>query len=366
MGSAKITEEDTTRQDEDGTIEAADYAELYERYKGMTNKGSDDMARTESQRQNERDVNDICEEVEANIERARSLAEAENTEALEALSAETETLISQLPTRGKIGGKTATKAKKDYRDAFKAAATVQEKPQSKAVEGVATKETQDFNTIEGVPELVSLGAEKFADGVRLHVRTHEIANEISKVLLDMRLRMTNKDGLPDLSATSKGAKDAAKALYSEASRLYKANGAADEAETERALNSLVRSVQNQMRNVTLPAYLRELPANAEEAKRYAEIAPAEGENLGEAIARRYKLPGVLSKLQAIEAGDVETEEDQEELTDEQKILSLFKKAEDQVAKAAKRAGKLEEEAKEAVKAEVDAMILKLTKLSATL
>ena len=60
----------------------------------------------------------IVEQVDANIERIKSLAEAENAEGMDELNAETEALISSLSGTGSI------KVKKEKRDALSAAATV--------------------------------------------------------------------------------------------------------------------------------------------------------------------------------------------------------------------------------------------------
>jgi hypothetical protein len=211
----------------------------------------------------EETVQRTIEQIEANIERAESLAEAENVDALKELNKETEGLISALPSRGKIGDKTAAQTKKDYRAAFKAAAQVQEKPATKAVavaakpkEGVPVKTWDQY---EGVKELVTLGAEKVAEGVRLHRKTSDLAKEVAAVTFDMWTRIPNKDEIPDLKGNSDQAKKAAGEMYRIAGEGFEHNF-----ENEDALAKLQRSVQMHRTDVRAK-WLRELDEDTTEA-----------------------------------------------------------------------------------------------------
>ncbi|MFF4952273.1 hypothetical protein [Streptomyces chattanoogensis] len=317
----------------------------------------------------------VIEQIDANIERAASLAEAENVDALKELDDETEALISSLSGKGSIA------LKKGKRDAFKAAAQGTPKRKAEPKAEVATRETQDYTQVEGVSELVNEGAEKFAEGVRLHVKTHEIAADISRVILDQRVRISNKDGLPDLKAASNAAKAASKDMYKKAGDLYRASGAASDEEVEKAMSSLIRSVQNQSAK-TIATYLVELEQNPKELERFAEIPhPGDGQTWAEVIATHYGLSSALAKIKAIEAGESEGEGEEggaeggegggegeaHELTDAQKIAQLFTKAESQLEKAVKTAKKVkDDEEKEMVKTHIDSLIAELAKLSASL
>lgn len=225
----------------------------------------------------------IVEQVDANIERIKSLAEAENAEGMDELNAETEALISSLSGTGSI------KVKKEKRDALSAAATVKGKDVERVV--AAQVVGKEYTAYEGVSELVTLGAEKFAEGVGAHIKTSHLAEDIAKVVLDMRLRLPNKDDVPDLKSDSDQAKKSASDMYAAAGKLYMASGSVDEFEAKEAIEKLIRATQNQMREV-LPAYLRSLDTDAEEAARFTKLTKGapEGAKVSELVAKHYDLP----------------------------------------------------------------------------
>lgn len=244
----------------------------------------------------------IVEEVNANIERAKSLAEADNAEALEELHTETETLISRLPARGKAAnGQSWTQAKKELRNGFKAAATVQEKPAEKKAE-VAKKETAPvvtYDQFEGVPELVQMGAQQIAEGARLHVKASTTAKDIAAIGLDMWRRMPNKDGNPDILGVSDPAKKASTALKKAAGKALAEAGDLDAFDADQAVSKLWRTVQA-MRTDVRAEYLRGLDGDNEEAaaerERFAKILKDKPEDVpvSKWIADHY---GVLLKGQ---------------------------------------------------------------------
>lgn len=180
------------------------------------------------------------EQINANIERVRSLAEAENVEAVKELTDETETIISNLTGKGNI------KAKKDSREALKAAGLVQDKPKAEVakapVEGKVMDKTWD--QYEGTTELVHMGAEKVAEGVKTHVKTSTLAKDVAAVIFDVWTRIPNKSNVPDIKGDSDAAKKASKALYAEAGK-----GFEETYDTKKALNALIRSVQDQRSDV---------------------------------------------------------------------------------------------------------------------
>lgn len=196
----------------------------------------------------------LLEQIDANIERAASLAEAENGEGLAELRKETEALISTL------GGTGSTAVKKEKRDAFAAAALAQPKPPAKAPqakEGVVVAKTWD--QYEGVAELVDMAAERMTEGINAHLKISVLARDIAGVTFDMWLRLPNKAGLPDLRGDSDAAKKASGAMYLKAGA-----GMERTYENEAALKSLERGVQRHRTDVRAE-FLRSLDEDTEEA-----------------------------------------------------------------------------------------------------
>jgi len=316
----------------------------------------------------------VLEQIDANIERAASLAEAENVEGLKELKEETETLISSLSGTGSVA------IRKEKRNAFAAAAQGAEKPKSKAVEkkpaeGEVTKEVQDPYSIDGVRELVDLGAEKFAEGVRLHIRMKDIAVDVAKVILDQRLRIPNKDGLPDLKATSHAAKQVSRDMYTKAGELFKAGGNADETEVKNAINKLIKGVQNHMRSV-INDYLLTLDENPEEAQRWELVAKSDqskDQPLSEAVAATYgwELPKELEsgegKPEGEGEGDGEGSGDSHATDPADTVIGYFTKAKGELSKAQKKVKALSEETdKDKIRAEIDKLVTDLVSLKASL
>ena len=200
------------------------------------------------------------EQIEANIERAASLAEAENAEALAELENETEALIVSL------SGKDSIKAKKKARDDWRAAATAQEKPKAKAKgKAVAPKEeappVKTYDQYEGVPELINMGAEKAVEGIKLSQKASETARELSEIILDMWLRIPNSNKKPDLMGTSDEARKGAAALYTKVAEALGASGMAAH-HADREVKRIIRSVQSQRSNARA-AFLRSIDENKE-------------------------------------------------------------------------------------------------------
>lgn len=218
------------------------------------------------------------EQITANIERAKSLATEDNTEALEELGNETETIISNLSGKGSI------KAKKELRDAWKAAVSV-ERPVAKVVTG--TVETKTWDQYEGTQELAAMGAEKLAEGVTLGLKVSNVAKEVAAIGFDMWTRIPNKSDAPDLMGDSDTAKKATKGLVEMAGK-----GFEHTYETEQTLKKFLRSIQDQRSDVRAE-WLRSLDEDTEEAaERRARVAKIlegkpEGEKASEWVAKHY-------------------------------------------------------------------------------
>lgn len=195
------------------------------------------------------------EQIDANIERARALAQDDNPEALEELGKETETLISALSGKGSII------AKKDRREAWRKAL---EEAQSAAQTSAEVVAARDYTAYEGVEELVSMGAERAAEGARLHIRTSTTAKEIASIILDMWRRIPDKNGNPDITGTSDPAKKASSAMYKAVGEALAKDGL-DAFDVETAVKKLIRSVQTQRTDVRAE-YLRSLDNDSPEAE----------------------------------------------------------------------------------------------------
>lgn len=196
----------------------------------------------------------VIEQIDANIERAASLVEVDNAEGLAELAQETETLISSL------GGKGSIAVKQAKRGEWTAAATAAPKPKAevkKVTQGVVVEKTYD--QFEGVTELVSLGAEKLAEGVKLHLKASEVAKEVAAVGFDIWTRIPNKAGAPDLLGHSDQAKKASGAMIRLAGE-----GFEQTYDNGEALKKLARSVQVQRSDVRAE-WLRSLDEDTEEA-----------------------------------------------------------------------------------------------------
>jgi hypothetical protein len=365
----KMGDSDLTRVDAAGIV-----ARLKATARGAANKGNSEMATDNSA---------TLEQIAANIERAASLAEAENAEGLAELNTETEKLISSLPSRGKNADKTWTATKKDLRADFKAAATVAEKPEPKPVKAEVVKlSTEDYHAAEGVQDLVTQGAKLFAEGVRTHIKFSNMATDIARILLGMRVRMTDKTGVPDIKATSKGARQASQDMYAEAGKLFLADSELSEDEAKKHVAKLQKSVQNAMPTVRAE-YLAELDSNETEAARFELITGSEqakDKPVSEAVAEHYDVP-LMSRYELEKSRNADTDTDGDEsdaegegvseaATPADQIGAFFAKAESNIERAKKVVEKAREDtaeaARESFKAQIDSMIAELATLKAGL
>lgn len=217
-------------------------------------------------------------------ETIRGLAEAgEDAERAARLKDDAETLIKSLPT----GERNALRKALDT--AFKGGVEGGESAPATAVAKREPKpdlETKDYSTVEGVTELVGMGAERIREGVAAHAKASSTARSVAEVILDMRLRIHNKNGLPDLKASSQAAKDAAGAMYKAAGE--KLDGTDEE--IRQAVASMVKATQYQMSDV-LVGYVRALDNSPEEfAAHFGAVKEAHPDlKPSEAVFTFYKL-----------------------------------------------------------------------------
>lgn len=200
----------------------------------------------------------LREEIEANTERVRSLAEAKDAEAIAELVEETDALIGQLPVKERTA----------LRNALAMASEVQEEPPTDAEQSkvIASLETGDWKTVEGAQELVEMGASKIVESVAAHKKFSDFAADLATILYDLWYRMDNKDGLPDLTARSDAAKKAASALYARAGEQL----SGDAFEVKQAIDALKRSVQYQRTEVRA-SFLRALDAPTADLSRFSKL-----------------------------------------------------------------------------------------------
>ncbi|MFD3573836.1 hypothetical protein [Streptomyces sp. NPDC058644] len=114
-----------------------------------------------------------------------------------------------------------------------------------------------YTEVEGVPTLVRKAATLLRRADEQRTRPADAAGPVAELIVEARLKMLNKCGLPDITADSKFTKDIARELYAAVP------------------NSLVRAVRNRMTDVVV-ARLRSLdehpqnfPAGALEKARAA-------------------------------------------------------------------------------------------------
>jgi hypothetical protein len=240
--------------------------------KAVTKTEGDTVAKATDTKAEDKHAETI-EQISANIERAGSLAEAENAEGLEELNKETEALISGLPIRGKTpaGDKTWAAFKQESRNAFREAATVAEPKPSTEV--VTLETTEDYRSVEGMEDLINEGANVISEGVKLHLKASETAYNLGRNLLNVRLSIKVK-GAPDLKAKSQAYRDASGHLKAQAIVQLREAGV-DEFDANEAAEKLWKSMQNQTGDV-LADYAKELegPRRTDWDGLFGEVAKA--------------------------------------------------------------------------------------------
>lgn len=208
-----------------------------------------------------------------------------------------------------------------------------------------------YASVAGVSRLVDKGAKRCLEGVRQHVRMATLAREIARVILDMRIRFENAEGLPDLESRSTAAKAAAHDMYAAAGREF-AKDAVDPEESVPALAALMRSVQHQMRQHVLPEYVASLATKPAEARRFAALT-AGRKDVVEVVADHYgiRLPQAIARTSA---------------APEDRVVDVIARTEESIARATERAARLTPQGKAVVRAEIDKAISSLRQMRSTL
>ncbi|MGY5131286.1 hypothetical protein ACWGJW_02495 [Streptomyces nigrescens] len=277
LESEKRFREDATRLLGDLTevsgdaLKSADWHELFTWFSSNDETESDEMATkgkktAAAPKAANVDVDALISDVHATIDQMKAVDPAEEGAATRVndLAHEAEEKIRQLPTNKR------TALRGQVRDARKVADP--KKPEAEAVSGTIVRVADDFNEVEGVPELIQLGTDKVREGVALGLRLSTAGEAVANINLDIRTRIINPDtGLPDLMADRKTTKNAASEVY----RKAKADIAEDDVVTLGAHNSLVKAAQNKISDV-LVEWLRALD-NPDSADAFKELFPSAAE-----------------------------------------------------------------------------------------
>ncbi|MFE1959238.1 hypothetical protein [Streptomyces sp. NPDC059479] len=206
----------------------------------------------------------LTAEIKANIERAQSLAQGGQEDALKELVGETEGLLKSLKGTGSV--KLRATLRDELTEALKAKGAEVPDADEPAGETSADESQGDEKpgVVEGtvipadVAELIDRGAETALEAINLGVKMAEVAESVSQIQLAMRKKSTHKSGLPDLLANQKPTRDRAKDIYYRVA----AQLSPEDVDKADALDSLKRSVQNKNSDV-LVGYLRGLDADKE-------------------------------------------------------------------------------------------------------
>ncbi|MGI5347034.1 hypothetical protein ACQEU8_02425 [Streptomyces sp. CA-250714] len=248
----------------------------------------------------------LREEIAANIERVRSLAEAENIESTQKLSEETDALIAQLPAR----------ERNKLRQQLNEAGQAREKlPEKRKAEAPATLATQDFAAeVEDGEALMLRGRDLVVQAMRHSDEGASITKQAAEVLLDIRIKARDKDGNPDLALRAPGSRNAAMAVYDNAVKVVAKSTDWERFKLDKERSKVKRSVRYHLQNL-MADYLKALAHDTEEAaaerERYKNILKdAAQEDVPKVLAEHYKVSLVapLEKEKAkyhaaLESGD---------------------------------------------------------------
>lgn len=158
-------------------------------------------------------------------------------------------------------------------------AVAQAKERKPGAEIALRPETKAVSEIVGYNDIVDNAARLVAEGIKSQVNAHETARKVATAILDGRLRIYNKQGLPDLTGARRASKDLARDIYQEAARRLHADqwGGEAQADYETLEKQLKDKVQYQMTAV-LPAFVYSLDHSPEQ---FAEFFPAQAKALEE-------------------------------------------------------------------------------------
>ncbi len=137
----------------------------------------------------------------------------------------------------------------------------------------ATVTLRPYTDVRGVPAMVTRGVNLFRKAADQGMRPADAAVPIAELVVDARLKMLNKCGLPDITAESKFTKDIARDMYA----------GAQEHMPAAVHKSLVKAVRNRMTDVvvtrlrSLDEWPQGFPADAMEraSTAFPDLSPME-------------------------------------------------------------------------------------------
>lgn len=207
------------------------------------------------------------DQISENISHVRTLLRSGDEDSAASLTAETTLLIDALTGRG------SSVAKRKFTEELSEA-------HSAVRAGAATRESVTLDSVRG---LLDEGARLIADGVMAYMSTADLARKICRHQIGMHVRLTDRDGDPDLRGLSKGAKQVNTALIERAGTLVEG----DQEEVRQALEKLVKSVHNH-KGAVRQAYVLSLDSKDHPDRDLFEpIAKGKKGKFSEAVARHY-------------------------------------------------------------------------------
>lgn len=187
------------------------------------------------------------EEIAAKTDLVRRLTVSGDKVAADALSRETTDLIHQTrPVRDHDG----------YLTLLRRAASAQGG-------SLVSLDELDDTERHAVEELQQVAVQRIREGVDQGLKLGDYARQVAEILLNTRLHMRNRAGLPDLLGSSKLTKNLAHDMYASAA----ADVAEDDVDRIDAHRSVAKAVRNRMPDV-LVKYLRALDTSEGEVSTY--------------------------------------------------------------------------------------------------
>ncbi|CAA07123.2 unnamed protein product [Lomovskayavirus C31] len=193
------------------------------------------------------DTQDVDAQISAVHGHVDNIKTAETVEAVKEAAEAAEGIITTLPTKHRNTLRSTVKEARTARETELTPVTPEAEAAKAEVESRRSADVaEDFNDIEGVPDLIKDGVKLFSQGVDLGLKLTNAGEKLAHVMLTMRQKIVNPaTGLPDLTAERKTTKNAAAEVYAQAKKRI----ADDDVERQGAHNSLVRATQNKASDV---------------------------------------------------------------------------------------------------------------------
>ncbi|MFJ4701947.1 hypothetical protein ACIP5N_27680 [Streptomyces sp. NPDC088768] len=177
-----------------------------------------------------------------------------------------------------------------------------------AAEIVRRPATNEVSEIAGFPELRDNVAGLIREGMKGEIAAGKYAQKISEALLDLRLRVTNTAGRPDLKGTRQAYRDAASVIYDKAVSDLVAEGYAETVTDLSTLRTQVEEKVSYQTTAVLPQFVRSLDDSPEEAEKLFpdlfKLASDSDRKISDVLFESYKI-NPLSKAELAAARRLE-------------------------------------------------------------